>query len=187
MNGGCGSLWSRAHSVATVGEGPLAGDGLLTAISSCFFSSKQITSVLCFLFVGMLETFWLSFSFFLFKETWGLNWEWKGCEMLVSFCWGESEAARSVFERWSLRTPNKRWRNKSTTGWETETLKGNILQCGKVIKNCNRKALARKGESLPFILLSGLRVCSLFYSDKTLLGCVFFSSPQFKQLILVLI
>lgn len=91
MNGGCGSLWSRAHSVAMVGEGPWAGDGLLTAIACCFFSSKWIISLLCFLFVGMMETFWLSFSFFLFKKIWGMNWKWKGCEMLVSFCWGESE------------------------------------------------------------------------------------------------
>lgn len=57
--------------------------------------------------------------------------------------------------------------------------------------NFSRKALARKGESVAFILLSGLWVCFLFYSDKTLLGCFFFvfffASPQFKQLILVLI
>lgn len=51
--------------------------------------------------------------------------------------------------------------------------------------NFNRKACARKGESVAFILLSGLGICFLFTLTK-LFGVIFFS-PQFKQLILVLI
>lgn len=159
------------------GGGRLGWRWLLAAIASCFLSRKQTTSfsASCLLACWRLPEY-LFFLFSFLKNT-GYEFKvervWRG----GFFCWGESEGCAFCIGAEVAENPKDKWRSNGTSGWATEVLRGDVLQCGKVTK-CQNELLLGTGSV-------GARVCFLFILTKLFWGVFFLSSVQTVDIALI--